>query len=113
MRFSIAALVAGFAATSSAFLLPPHVGDLKDEFKDTRFRGPPKHFKDLIHSLLEEKTTTVDLECPGCPYAASQSEDGAIVWEQDVENVLVSPVHDQIRFLVLTDDFLAFGVRHS
>lgn len=97
MRFPTAALVAGFIATSTAFLLPPNLDDIKEEFKDARFRGPPKHFKDLIHSLLEEKTTTVDLECPGCPYAVARSEERSTgpgfestIWEQGVENAIVS-----------------------
>lgn len=94
MRFPTAALVAGFLATSNAFLLPPNIDEIKEEFKDARFKGPPKHFKDLIHSLLEEKTTVVDLECPGCPFASAQSESDSgiksVVWQQDVENVIVS-----------------------
>lgn len=96
MRIPTAALVAGFVATSTAFLLPPNLDEIKEEIKDARFRGP-KHFKDLMHSLLEEKTTTVDLDCPGCPYAAARSEERGsgpgfqgIIWEHDVENVIVS-----------------------
>lgn len=99
MRLPTAALVAGFVATSAAFLLPPNLEEIREgineEIKDARFRGPPKYVKDLMHSLLQEKTTTVDLECPGCPYAAARSEErnsdssfGAIVWEQDVDNLI-------------------------
>lgn len=97
MRLPTAALVAGFLATSSAFLLPPNLDDIKEEFKDARFRGPTAHFKDLVHSLLEETVNVVDLECPGCPFAVPRSQETdaskgieSIIWEHNVENVIVS-----------------------
>lgn len=79
-------LVAGFAVASSAFLVPPHVPEV---FKDLRFKGgPPPHVKDFIHALLEGKTTSVDLDCPGCPFAKEQY-DSAIVWEENAsENAI-------------------------
>lgn len=97
MKLPTAALVAGFLATSSAFLIPPNLDEIKEGFKDARFKGPPKHFKDLIHSFLEETVTIVDLECPGCPFALARSEETddstgieSVIWEHDVENVIVS-----------------------
>lgn len=87
MKFT-AALVAGFAAATSAFLVPPNI---PADFKDLRFKGgPPEHVKDFIHALLEGKTTNIDLECPGCPFAKSGDEK-SIVWEtENVENAIVS-----------------------
>lgn len=93
MRFSSATLVAGFLATANAFLLLPNIEEIKEDFKDARFKGAPKHFKDLMHSLLEEKTTVIDLECPGCPFASTRLEDQSIegtVWQQDTPNAIVS-----------------------
>ena len=89
MRFTTA-LVAGFAAATSAFLIPPTI---PEEIKDARFRGgPPEQFKEFIHHVLEQKTTIVDLACPGCPYAGVEDEATAegVALEQDVENVIVS-----------------------
>lgn len=102
MRLPTAALVAGLLATTSAFLLPPNLDEikeeLKDEFQDARFRGAPKHFKDLIHSIFEqEEGITVELECPGCLFAIPGSEQTDpstgvtdVLWEEDVENSIVS-----------------------
>ncbi|KAK5101045.1 hypothetical protein LTS08_004651 [Lithohypha guttulata] len=73
------ALVAGLAAATSAFLVPPHVSG---DFKDARFRGgPPEHVKEFIHHLLQQRTTAIDLECPNCPYAVpkGQNEEGEYV----------------------------------
>lgn len=90
MRY-VPALVAGFAALSSAFLIPPTIPD--DIVKDTRFQKENKNTKDLIHALLAEKTEVLNLECPGCPYAAAHREDRdagpvneGIAWIQNVEN---------------------------
>lgn len=92
MRFATA-LVAGFAALSSAFLIPPTIPD--DVVKDTRFQKDHKNNKNLIHALLAEKTEVLNIECPGCPYAAGHKEDRdagpvneGIVWLYDVENSL-------------------------
>lgn len=87
-----AALVAGLGTATTAFLLPPDVsGDLPADFQDTGFHGgPPEHFKEFIHALLEQKTTTVDLECPGCLFAAGEVADAGIAWEQNVDSVVVS-----------------------
>lgn len=96
MHFSTA-LVAGFAAATSAFLIPPNI---PDEIKDTRFRGgPPGHFKEFIHHVLEQKTTTIDLACPGCPFITPQNDDATdiVALERDVENMLhlEFDTHDQ------------------
>lgn len=87
MKFT-AALVAGFVAATSAFLVVP---DIPETFKDLRFKGgPPEHVKDFIHALLEGRTTSIDLDCPGCPFAKGQNED-SILWEEDgSENAIVS-----------------------
>lgn len=79
------ALVAGFAAATSAFLVP---SSIPEEVKDARFRGgPPEPFKEFIHHVLEQKTTTIDLACPGCPFPTTL--DGSLP-EDEVENVIVS-----------------------
>lgn len=97
MRLPSAALVAGFLATSNAFLIPPSFDEIEEEFKDTRFSDPPKHFKDLVPSLLDEKFAFYDLECPGCPFAVARSEETdrstgieSVIWEHNVDNVFVS-----------------------
>lgn len=70
------ALVAGtFALTSSAFLIPPEV---------------PKVNTDDIAALWAAAlggNYQLELECPGCPFAGVEAEDGR--WEQGVENKLV------------------------
>lgn len=88
MKFT-AALLAGFAAATSAFLVPPNI---PEAFKDLRFKGgPPEHVKDFLHALLEGRTTNVELDCPGCPFAVDQNEDGTITeWEYNgIENTIV------------------------
>lgn len=92
MRFT-AALVAGFVAASTAFLVPPSIpGDI---VKDARFQEEHKNHKDLIHTLLAEKTEVVNLDCPGCPFASAYAENRdagpiheGIIWVQEVENSL-------------------------
>jgi len=95
MHFS-AALVAGFTVAASAFLVPPNI---PEEIQDARFRGgPPQQFKEFIHHVLEQKTTTIDLACPGCSYAAAQPDNAeGVAWEDDVETVihLEFDTHDQ------------------
>lgn len=83
MRFT-AALVAGFAAATSAFLVPPNI---PEDFKDLRFKGgPPEHVKDFVHALLEGRSTTYDLDCPGCPFAVESDKDGEITeWDYEGE----------------------------
>lgn len=73
-----AALVVGFVATTAAFLIPPQAADV---VKDTRFEHVPQPVKDLLHSLLEDKTETIDLACPNCPGIAEsgRGEEKAIV----------------------------------
>jgi len=95
MRLSTT-LVAGFAAATSAFLVPPNI---HEEVKDTRFRGgPPEPFKEFIHHVLEQKTTTIDLDCPGCPFPA---KDGRFL-EDEVENVIVCDLVAVVVGYVLT-----------
>jgi len=89
MRFTTA-LVAAFAAATSAFLIPPTI---PEDIKDARFRGgPPEQFREFIHHVLEQKTTTIELACPGCPYVGVQDEATAedMALEQGVENMIVS-----------------------
>jgi len=85
------ALVAGFAATTTAFLIP---SSIPEEIKDARFRGgPPEHFKEFIHHVLEQRTTNIDLACPACPFPVSQddaSTDGVVFDAEDVPNMIVS-----------------------
>lgn len=93
MHFS-PALVAGFAAATSAFLIPPNI---PDEITDSSFTGaPPAPVHEFIHHVLEQKTTTIDLACPGCPYAIAQNEFSAddITWQHDVDNLIVSNFSD-------------------
>lgn len=86
-----AALVAVYVATSTAFLIPPHISD---DFQDSRFRGgPPEHVKEFIHHLLEERTTTVDLKCHDCHFAlpAIDEEEQYLAWsEEPVDSSIVS-----------------------
>lgn len=90
VRFT-AALVASFAAASTAFLVPSNI--LDDIVKDTRFHEEPKDHKDLVHALLAEKTEVVNLDCPQCPFALAHTENrdagpigDGIAWVQGVEN---------------------------
>lgn len=87
------ALVAACVATSSAFLIPPHISE---DFKDATYRGgPPEHVKEFIHHLLEERTTTIDLKCHDCHFAipASNEQGDYFDWsEQPVASNIVSNV---------------------
>ena len=85
MRF-VSTVFAGCLASTTAFLVPPSI---PEDFKDLRFKdGPPEFVKDLIHTLLEGKTTSVDLACPDCAFASPKNEDGPS-WQEDIENVIV------------------------
>lgn len=58
------------ASASTAFLIPP---EFPEHFKDTAIHGgPPQHMKDFFHNVLAQRTTTIELACPGCPFPLGQ-----------------------------------------
>ena len=69
------ALVAGLlAARASAFLIPPRISEAAFEVK-----------KGLI-SVLADLPRSVELDCPGCPFAGVETA----AWQDNVENRIVT-----------------------
>lgn len=86
----LTALVAALATTSSAFLVPPSA---PNDFTDTTVRGGrPEHFKEFVHAVLAQQTTTIDLACSSCPFpvAPTDHQDGPSrsTWEYGVDSVI-------------------------
>ena len=73
MYFSSALAAGLLAVRASAFLIPPQISEAAIEAKT-----------ELI-SILAGVPRSVELDCPGCPFAGVET----VAWQEDVENKIV------------------------